>query len=317
MKYFYILILSSSVAVPLAAQQLAHWSQFRSFDYVVNPAAVDLFDPYGSWKTLDVDLAYRRQWTGFEGAPQTILAAAKYTNEDNHMSFGGFVANDQFGPTNYTQAQLFYSYQLQFHRYRKHGLSIGLGVSGSQFQLDGSKVKAEDLNDNLLSDAMQSRFFPNATAGLFYYLQVGSSRQNQKFLFGGLSVEQSFPGDLYFDGQGQQQGNLKRALHYHAYAGMRFYFDGGYGYAEPVVWAKQVFYAPTNVWTGIRVALFDQRLFTGAAVSSDWQAHLQVGAGLGENWQLHYSSSFFLASTFEAGVGLTHELVLSYQMGWD
>ena len=40
-------------------------------------------------------------------------------------------------------------------------------------------------------------------------------------------------------------------------------------------------------------------------------------AGLGENWQLHYSNSFFLANTFEAGVGLTHELVLSYQMGWD
>ena len=98
---------------------------------------------------------------------------------------------------------------------------------------------------------------------------------------------------------------------------MRFYFDDGYGYAEPVVWVKHVFYAPTNVWSGVRVALFDQRFFTGGAVSSDWQAHLQLGAGLGENWQLHYSNSFFLASTFEAGVGLTHELVLSYQMGWD
>ena len=95
MKDLYLLILFLALAAPLSAQQLAYWSQFRSFDYVVNPAAVDLFDPYGSWKTLDVDLAYRRQWTGFEGAPQTILAAAKYTNEDNHMSFGGFVANDQ------------------------------------------------------------------------------------------------------------------------------------------------------------------------------------------------------------------------------
>ena len=317
MKNIYFLFLLFSFSATVSAQQLAHWTQFRSFDYVVNPAAVDLFDPYGSWKTLDIDLAYRHQWTEFEGAPRTALAGAKYTNEHNHMSFGGFVANDKFGPASYTQVQMFYSYQLQFHRYRRHGLSIGLGVSGSQFHLDGSKIKVEQLNDDLLNDAMQSRFFPNATAGIFYYLQVGSGRRNQKFFFSGFSAEQSFPGDLYFDGQGQQQGNLKRAVHYHAYAGMRFYFDDGYGYAEPIAWVKHVFYAPTNVWAGVRTALFDEHLFAGAAISSDWQAHLQIGAGLGENWQLHYSNSFFLASTFEASAGLTHELVLSYQMGWD
>lgn len=295
----------------LQAQQLANWTQFRAFQYATNPAIVDIFD-FDADQMIDLDLVYRKQWTSFEGAPETALLGLQYVNDRANMSLGGLVLNDEFGPTSYSQLQLQYAYQIKMDPYGESFLSIGLAFAANQFRVDADKLKVENPNDQLIGDSPQSKTLMNGSFGLYYQGQLGASRFNRKFIIAGLSAEQMIPADLQIEGNGST-ANLKRALHYHAFLGTRFYYGSGYDFVEPVVWAKAVHGAPINYFFATKMTFSEQRFWLGAGVSSEWEGHLLAGVGLSEQIHLGYATSFYLANTFGSDIGLTHEIRLAFR----
>ena len=314
MKYTFTLVATFCFVWTLSAQQLASWAQFRDMHYTINPAVKNTFDTYGGDNVIDADLAYRRQWTSFDDAPRTALAGLQYTNEYSNMSVGGFISNDQFGPTSYSQVQLSYAYHIQIDRSGEHHFSIGLSASAFQFRLDADKFRVENLNDNILSDAPQSKMAVNAGVGIYYQNPVGYSSRNPKYLLAGLSVEQAVPSDLPFDGRGAE-ANLKRELHYHFFGGYRSYFGDGYDFVEPVIWVRYVANAPVNTTFAVRSTFAEQRFWAGAGLSTAWEGTLMAGVGISEKLELGYATSFFLADTFGARAGMTHEFRLGYRVG--
>lgn len=305
-------ILIIALATSSIAQQLANWTQFRAFQYATNPAVVDIFD-FDTDQLIDLDLVYRKQWTSFEGAPETALLGLQYVNDRANMSLGALLLNDEFGPTSYSQLQLQYAYQIKMDRFGESFLSIGLAFAANQFRVDADKLKVENPNDQLIGDTPQSKTLMNGSFGLYYQGEIGSSRFNRKFFIAGLSAEQMIPADLQIEGDGGSLANLKRAMHFHAFLGTRIYYGSGYDYVEPVIWAKAVQGAPLNYFFATKMTFSEQRFWLGAGLSSEWEGHLQAGVGLSEQIQLGYATSFYLANTFGSDIGLTHEIRLAFR----
>lgn len=307
-----LLLILWALALQLNAQQLASWTQFRAFQYATNPAVVDVFDLEED-NLIDLDLVYRKQWTSFEGAPETAFLGLQYVNDRANMSLAGLVLNDEFGPTSYAQAQLQYAYQIKMDAYGDNFLSIGLAFAANQFRVNADKLKVENPNDQLIGDAPQNKTLMNGSFGLYYQGAIGASRFNRKYLIAGFSAEQMLPADLEIEGQAGQLANLKRALHFHAFLGTRIYYGSDYDYVEPVLWAKAVRGAPMNYFFATRMTFSEQRFWLGAGISSDWEGHLQAGVGLSEQIHLGYATSFYLANTLGADIGLTHEIRLAFR----
>lgn len=113
------------------SQQVGQFSQYMTNKYLINPAA--FFD---EGKT-DINLNYRSQWAGFEGAPKTIalsfqhhLAEKKFVSYE-HLSLhtsskkprkivktlthsvGGYLIQDNFSP--FKKTSVFGSYLSLIH----------------------------------------------------------------------------------------------------------------------------------------------------------------------------------------------------------
>ena len=294
------------------AQQLATWSQFRTYQYIHNPAVVDIFELANDDHRLDIDLSYRAQWTGYEDAPRTAILGGQYTNTHQNMSFGGYIINDRFGPTDYNQIGIHYAYQIKFERAESNFLSIGLSASASQFRIENSKLDVIDPSDDLIATDDQSAFSPNITFGIYYQKKLGGYSSGGTYLLGGLSAEQIIPSDVNFT----SGANLKREPIFHAFGGVHFFYDGrGYDFVEPVVRVRKGINTPLHVDLGFKMTFQEEKFWIGGAVGSDFQVHLQFGLLLFEKWGIGYSGSFFLNPQLGEPAGLSHELVMSYR-GW-
>ena len=65
----FILVLLISLSAK--AQQMPYYTQFRSNEYLQNPAIS------GTKRTIDARLNYRMQWVGYDGAPRTGRQAGR------------------------------------------------------------------------------------------------------------------------------------------------------------------------------------------------------------------------------------------------
>ena len=305
--------------VSVEAQQLHAWSSIQQLRYHVNPAVVNLYDLYTDGNPLTIDLAYNRQWSGYEDAPKTMMAGVQYSNVYSHMTFGGFVLNDLFGPTDYTQVQLQYSYQLHFARDETHFLSGGLALSAMQIRVQAEDFITETSGDPLLANTTQSKITPNVMVGCYYQNKLSGFGDGGTFLFAGLSAKQLIGSPVTFDGIAGNAGSLDRELHTYAFAGVRHYYDRwGYDYVEPYVSAQYVSGAPLHYDFGFRLSAARQHVFAGAGLSSTFQAHWQIGLGVTQAFTLMYTNGFYLGKTLAAAAGASHEVVLSFRnlLGW-
>ncbi|MDX1479188.1 MAG: PorP/SprF family type IX secretion system membrane protein [Saprospiraceae bacterium] len=293
----------------LSAQQLASWSQFRTFHYAYNPAAIEVFELDVDGNPLDVDLAYRTQWTGFPGAPRTAVAGIQYTNIYQHMSMGGTLVNDAFGPTEYTRLQLQYAYQLNFARREEHFLSLGISGSAAQFRIRTSELSIEQPSDPLIGNDDQSTLGANLGLGV-YYLRKLPVFSNATYLFAGVSVDQLLPSSVRFaDGS-----NLPHEQHWYTFAGVRYYYDGyDQDYLEPVARVRYAVHSPLHFAAGVKMTFLEQRFWAGVSLGSSFQYELQLGTRIAEQWMVSYGAGSFLSARLGQPAGLSHELTLSFR----
>ena len=306
---FIALSIAMGTTATLNAQQLANYSQFRNFQYLINPGAVEMFELTTDGDILDADVAYRAQWTGIEGAPRTATAGIQYTLMDKKMSLGGHIVNDAFGPTDYTQVGLQYAYHIRFERNENHFLSIGISAWASHIRVAFEELDVIDVQDDLLQGQNESRISPELAVGVYYQKKFGYTRvPGGTYLFAGLSADQLIETDVVFEGG----GNLQREMIFHAYMGIRRYYDGrGYDFIEPVVWVRKGLNTPIHADLGCRVTMASSKFILGAAVGTDLQAHVQVGFRW-EALSISYMPSFFLNNKLGQPAGMTHEISVGY-----
>jgi type IX secretion system PorP/SprF family membrane protein len=114
-------------------QQHALYSNYIFNLHMVNPAYT------GARDALSVNMSYRSQWVGFEGAPQTQNLSVHSPITKRNMSLGLQVQNDVIGPRQSTSAAFSYAYKIKLKA--KEYLSFGLQGGMINAHYDASRLE--------------------------------------------------------------------------------------------------------------------------------------------------------------------------------
>ncbi|MCK6616657.1 MAG: type IX secretion system membrane protein PorP/SprF [Cyclobacteriaceae bacterium] len=161
-KTFSFLFLLSSITV--VAQQDPLYSQYLTTPLLINPA----YSGYS--RNLTGSVAYRKQWAGFDGSPETFNAAGHVALADNRMGVGLIMLQDKIGSDNTTEMQLTYGYHVPL----KNTMQLSFGLQGGfvNYRTDYSGLT---INPDDPKFSNQSELRPTIGAGMML--------SNEKFLF--------------------------------------------------------------------------------------------------------------------------------------
>jgi len=159
-KHIKILLFFLFISVICKAEYFPIFSQYVSNGLVINPAYS------GSREVLSLNLMYRNQWVGLDGAPtyQTFSIHAPLKNA--HIGLGLLFLNENSGLTQNTHAYFNYAYRI---RMGKGKLALGL-KAGVQFsKLSSQHIFLNDDHDPAFDNYNNYFVIPNVGAGVYYY----------------------------------------------------------------------------------------------------------------------------------------------------
>ena len=167
-----MLLIACLLPVTSRAQQISQYTQYWFNHFSVNPAVA------GSKDCLDIRLGYRKQWSGFPGAPTTAWAsvhgAIKAKGKPfvaNRHGFGVFVEADDAGPYGYTAFNLAYAYHVQLAQ--DYFMSMGFFAGMKQMKLDAGEITLASYNDPAIDGSRSVFVFPEITPGIWFYSKRG------------------------------------------------------------------------------------------------------------------------------------------------
>lgn len=208
MKKF-IAIVIGLIAFSVNGQQLSLNSQYMFNEAALNPAAA------GSKDYIPIHFNFRRQWSGFDGAP-TSQVLTTHADMGKNLGFGGNLFNDVTGPSRTTGMNLMLSYRLRLSQDNLHGLRMGLGVTLGQHLIDITKLTTDIDDDPAIAKSYNNQFVPDVDMGIFYTCG--------KKAFAGLSVKNGIQMKRDLFNYSQMIENLM-VRHYYLIGGYNFEID--------------------------------------------------------------------------------------------
>ena len=313
MKRIYQIILVSLIfQLPVAAQQLSLFTQYRQNIGIINPAGLSsdfmVFD-----QNTTFGASVRRQWGGFENPPTTQLIQGSYVY-DGDVSFlsGGYLINDQTGPTGFTGLYGRFATIFSDDIY-DHGIAFGFNVGIVQYRVNITEIVFLQADDILITED-QNRLFPDVGFGAFAYKRISGGFLDDSQVYGGISVPQLIGLDLEFK---DDNGAFftRRVQHFYGIFGLTKYL-GDDQYIEPSIWAKYTFNTEVNIDFNLRYKMA-QNLWVGAGGSTAGAVHLEAGILVGEypgsdnTFTIGYGFDYFFTN-FGPEAGTSHEFNVSY-----
>ncbi|PHI21116.1 hypothetical protein CEQ90_03580 [Lewinellaceae bacterium SD302] len=294
------------------AQQLSLFTQYRENATLINPAAMETdFLSYGY--NLTFGASYRKQWAGISGSPETQAVRASYVNKNGggaSLLAGGYVINDQTGPTGYTGVYGRIGAVIGGDP-EYSGLSLAISAGYVSYAVRASEIRLRDEGD-VIGMVNQSQSHPDVGFGIYYY----AMDYNDNMFYAGLSVPQVLGFDVTFQDE-EGEYSVQRLQHAYAMTGYHFLF-GNDGILELSAWGKYVKNAPFNADFNLRYQT-PSALWLGGGISTAGNAQVEAGVTLGDNvgldnivrigYGLNYSFS-----SFGPSVGSTHELQASFSI---
>jgi len=142
-------------------QQDAQFSQYMFNGIYINPAYA------GYQEQLNVHAFYRNQWTGIDGAPQTLSFALDAIANKGNVGLALNVLNDRLGAQRTLSAFANYAYRLRMNDDGTSRLSFGIGLGVMQSGLDASLLNPNDPEINQPA-GFYSKTAPEARAGILF-----------------------------------------------------------------------------------------------------------------------------------------------------
>lgn len=142
------------------AQQDPMVSQYMFNGLYLNPAYA------GSHKYWSSTLSFRSQWVGFDGAPETFIAAVDGPLANKNMGLGMILLHDQIGVTRQNTAIANYAYQIKTSEKTKFALGINAGIS--QFSAKLTDLTVWD-QDQVFQNDLSSKILPRFGVGAYYF----------------------------------------------------------------------------------------------------------------------------------------------------
>lgn len=142
------------------AQQDPMVSQYMFNGLYLNPAYAGSHDYWTS------TLSYRNQWVGFDGAPETAIAAVDGPIANKNMGLGVILLHDRIGVTRQNTALFNYAYQIKTSSTSKFALGVNAGFS--QFSARLSELTVWD-EDQVFQNDITSKILPRFGVGAYYF----------------------------------------------------------------------------------------------------------------------------------------------------
>lgn len=144
----------------LQAQQLFRRSQFMTNPFLSNPAIA------GTLPETPVTMTFRNQWTGFDGAPETMTLSG-HTSLPNNLGIGAIVySDDTGGAINRTGLEIAGSYTIDLNNY--DAVSFGLSVMANQWSFDND-LDVWDVEDPALQYGLEQSLSFDAQFGMMVF----------------------------------------------------------------------------------------------------------------------------------------------------
>ncbi len=291
------------------AQQLPLFTQYRDNHTIINPAM--LSSDYLLYENnITIGASYRSQWRDLKNRPVTQNIHFDYLNSYGSgvaLTAGGYLINDQTGPTGFTGVYGKIGGILTDDPYFG-GLSFALNFGAVQYRINAAEIKLRDVGDQLPFEN-QAKIFPDVGLGVYYYLKLqGKGWFDDDYLYGGISAPQILGLDLeYSDLTGKV--SLKRIQHIYANIGL-YKFMRDDNFLEPSVWLRYAPNAPLSVDFNLRYQMING-FWIGAGASLSGNAHLELGFVIEEHMRIGYGFDYSFSS-FGPSTGGSHEINLNY-----
>lgn len=312
----YLACLFMCIAGQAFSQQLSLFSQYRENQTIINPASPgSSYLAYG--QNLTFGTSYRVQWAGFEGAPTTANLRGDFLYTGGSpvsIMGGGYLINDQTGPTGFTGLYGRIGGVLSDDPYYG-GVAVGLSFGMVQYRVNSSEIRLRQSND-IITGEDQNKLFPDVGLGVFAYRKLDGNSFDGDYVYGGISVPQVMGLDLRFE---DNDGKFYTTRVQHVYGMLGFIkFLRDDGFLEPSVWLKSARNVPVNLDFNLRYQMA-QNFWIGAGGATSKAAHIECGFLLGENLGFDntirigygYDYSF---SSFGPYTGGSHEINISYAL---
>lgn len=306
------------------AQQLPQFSQYMNNPYVLNPAASSMTHD------IDLNLGFRQQWAGFDGAPQTyyvggtinvgkrpqapgtlysipisrpeMLQQKPLVRQAKHV-VGGLIAQDEYGVFQRSSVMGSYAYHLPVGE--KYWLAAGLSMGWYGFSFDRNSVVLENDIDNTYFDFIangdNSNLF-DLNAGLFFYGER---------LFAGYSVYQLGRNEINL-GNEDSPLNLSEArldMHHYINAGYRISVSEKID-LTPSFMMKIRPPAPLSVDFNV-MAEWNEKFRVGLSYRNEDAVSIILGANLTDFMRLAYAYDYVTSDINDISSG-SHEVVLGF-----
>ncbi|PKQ65594.1 hypothetical protein BZG02_00900 [Labilibaculum filiforme] len=166
MKYSFLFIFFLFCSVNIQAQEEIRFSNHKYNRLFYNPAYA------GNTGFMEAVLAYRNQWVGVDGSPETALVSFQAPINYTNSGVGLVAYQNKFGIQSDIAIFLNYAYQIQISHEGK--LSMGLQAGFINKQVNWTELTFYDpnpssANDALIPDNNISTWVPNFGLGFYYY----------------------------------------------------------------------------------------------------------------------------------------------------
>lgn len=170
-RFFILNILLFTTVLGFSQQEVQFTQYMYNLSYI-NPAYT------GSHGTLSATVFARSQWTGIDGAPQTISASINSPINET-MGLGLTILADRIGPVKEEHVYADYSYTIKTSY--KGRLAFGLKAGATFQNIDFLSLSHPEGDDPLVNRDNLNKVYPNFGGGLFYYddkFYIGLSMPN-------------------------------------------------------------------------------------------------------------------------------------------
>lgn len=296
MKRNFLIILLLCVMTIGKAQQLQTSSLYDMQGVLHNPAMAGM-----TMKGM-VGVSYRNQWTGVSGSPKTATLFGSFALPEQKIGLGGYIYNDQTGPTSRTGIQLAFAKHIPMKN--DATLSLGIEAKGLQYAIDVDKLQQSLGSDPVLAGG-DNKFKFDAGFGIAY---------SGKKLQLGASVSQLIQSKLgFYTGNlsSGEEGRLYR--HYYLHGGYKIKVDASTT-ITPNFLLIYLPNAPEEFQIGARVE-HNEVFWWGLGYKVNQSFMLSAGVHINKKFTIGYAFDIYTApySVFEKG-GDSHEILLRYNI---
>jgi len=225
MKHIIITILGVLGFQCAVAQQLPATTFLQDLQYIWNPGFIS------PTEEVEISAYYRKEWIGFQNAPNTAFLGVQYPIANQNISLSGGILSDNTGPVSKLGLQLSTAYKLRHFFSEDDHLSVGIQGFFYQYKFDPIELDFTSPGEPL-AQMKSTTFTPSLGLGMAYH-SFNEEYAGENIFYFGASLMQLFESELVL-----ADGTAPRVKHYFVNTGYKLF--GFNNYIEPTIQVNYV-----------------------------------------------------------------------------